>query len=855
MKITACRIKSRRTARALIAFFCALSISVSLPGAPPPTKIGAFVSPYWVLDQNGNRTWDGPPTDGLYYWSTGDSNEVPVYGDWNGDGRTKMGVYLNGTWMLDYDGNGILDGNDKIVYLGGPGYTPVVGDWNGSGTTKIGAYRDGVWLIDYNGNFAWDGPNTDKLVFFGGPSYTPVVGDWNGSGTTKIGAYLNGAWVLDYNGNWAWDDPNSGGADKLVSWSWHSGETPMVGNWNGLGNGNGLGLTTKIGVYYEGAWMVDYNGNFVWDGPTVDKLPYFGGPGYTPKVGDWNGSGTTKIAAYIGGAWYIDVNGNYNWDPGAGGPNDDVLTSFGGQGQTPVVGGWPLTIRGNATASGYPLLGATMNLGGSRSDVATTDNSGNYSFGVTAGGNYTVTASEGGLAFTPFSLSWNNLSVNQTADFTAVPADYPAGSGPVSIPNSFTAPDPVLICDDISGDWDEAVGSNAYGWRLAQTDTLINGQMLYYTPSQSCGSNNPYCCGIVTYGVMGSYDSSTRSYSLSATNPSLYPSDYCGYQVLQSVTSTVTLSGRACGAGSAQWTSYGASNIRAPLNKRLPGTMPRPVRVNPMSPSASERPTAIETVPPAAKAPRHPDAQSSSVWTTISPRFLVQYSSYIPVDHVGGPTPCLIPDPIADYVLGAITYKGDAYRGTYRTTQSLLVVPDTRKTTPLFARAGPTRSYGVPSSPANGVNANLSSTPLGDLWTDPYSGADEDEKRFDCYRWHNKGEALNSTMQGVGVGWGNPITQVNLNGYASDPLESSLNGVFAVRWNLTVTLDTTDPQNPKASVSSGTANCYPEHIVKVNGVNIFDQEVTSNDFGHIANCLRSLGSPIAPSNPKGVPAH
>ena len=407
MKIKVCRSKSRRTARALIAFFCALSICVSLPGAPPPSKIGAFGSPYWQLDQNGNNAWDGPATDGLWYWGSGDPNEVPVYGDWNGDGRTKIGTYLNGVWMLDFNGNGIWDGPDvdKLVYLGGPGYTPVVGDWNGTSSTKIGAYKDGVWLIDFNGNFAWDGPGTDKLIFFGGPNYAPVVGDWNGLGTTKIGAYLNGVWVLDYNGNWAWDDPNTGGADKLVSWSWHSDEKPMVGNWNGLG------LTTKIGVYYQGVWMVDYNGDFVWNGPTVDKLPYFGGPGFTPVVGDWNGDGATKIAAYYNdtGAWLIDINGNFIWDQS----NGDILTNFGGSNYQPVVGLWrdltidplrepvtsppeyqpppesepvptpPPPVSGSANACG-DINGNWVNAGDSRFSYSISTSGGNLTGGSTA---------------------------------------------------------------------------------------------------------------------------------------------------------------------------------------------------------------------------------------------------------------------------------------------------------------------------------------------------------------------------------------------------------------------------------------------------------------------------------------
>lgn len=307
-------------------------LSDDYTGTPPITpgrvssKVGAYNAGYWVQDLNGNFVWDGTAGDRLTYWSLGRANEFPVYGDWNGDGKGKIGLYVDGTWLLDYNGNGVWDGPsiDKIVYFGGPGYAPIVGDWNGSGTAKIGVHQNGTWLLDYNGNFAWDGPGTDKLLFFGGPGYTPIVGDWNGSGTTKIGVHQNGTWLLDYNGNFAWDGP---GTDKLIFFG-GPGYTPVLGDWNGSGS-------TKIGAHKDGLWLLDYNGNFSWDGTGVDKLIFFGGVGYTPMVGDWNGSGTTKVGAYLNGLWVLDVNGNFIWDP----PTDQVIF-FGGPGQVPIVGKW-----------------------------------------------------------------------------------------------------------------------------------------------------------------------------------------------------------------------------------------------------------------------------------------------------------------------------------------------------------------------------------------------------------------------------------------------------------------------------------------------------------------------------------
>jgi hypothetical protein len=241
------------------------------------------------------------------------------------------------------------------------------------------------------------------------------------------------------------------------------------------------------------------------------------------------------------------------------------------------------------------------------------------------------------------------------------------------------------------------------------------------------------------------------------------------------------------------------------------------------------------------------DAQVSSTWTTISPRFTVQYSSYIPVDHIAGPTPCIDSVPF-----GLKTYKGDAFRGTYRTTESLLVVPSAQKYENLFARGGPTRNYQIPSSPANG--STLSSTPSGDLWAAPYTGADEDEVRKDCHLWNDKGEDPNTGMRGIGVTFGNPITQVNLYGLGRNPLEANPPGE-GIKWNLIISLDTTDREHPKAWVSGGTATCYPAHIVKVNGMKVFEQPPRYNNTFYLGYCLDLPGSPVTPSNPVVVPAH
>ena len=436
MQILNCRRKSQSIARILIALVFTSFLSQSMPAASK-TKIGAVSfgadSPgIWALDRNGSNTWDGTEIDRLYFWGSLQPGEIPVVGDWNGDGKMKMGIYLNGTWTLDYNGNGTWDGPfvDRVKSFGDASFKPVVGDWNGDGKTKIGVYNSetGVFLIDYDGNFLWE-ESTDKTAFWSArlrSGEIAVIGDWNGDGKSKIGIYApeTGNWYLDYNGTYAWEDPNGPNGDKVVYWSLPgvpSQQIPVVGDWNGSG-------TTKLGVYSDGTWWIDYNGNFLADTPPVDKMTFFGGPGWTAKVGDWNASGATKIAAYIDGTWAIDMDGNYDWNPS---PTGDALTSFGGSNYLPVVGSWDGPDIGVTTTpqTVSMLGGATQQFAATIS--GTTNTAVTWSVAPTGAG----TVNSSGL-FTAATNFTNGQPITLIA--TSVADITKAGAAAVKIPIDFT---------------------------------------------------------------------------------------------------------------------------------------------------------------------------------------------------------------------------------------------------------------------------------------------------------------------------------------------------------------------------------------------------------------------------------
>ncbi|TAN39375.1 MAG: hypothetical protein EPN25_11985 [Nitrospirae bacterium] len=257
----------------------------SVPFVAAP-KAGVYIDGLWYLDKNGNGAWDGSPADLLFSFGGGIVGAIPVTGDWDASGRTEVGIYDNGSWYLDNNGNGIWEGAPTdIFYSFGGGLTgavPVTGDWDGDGKTEIGIYADGLWYLDRNGNGQWEGSGADLFYSFGGglTGAVPVVGDWNGDGTDEIGLYLDGTWYLDVNGNGAWDGEP---VDRIESFGGGlTGAVPVAGGWSQDG-------VTEIGVYFGGSWYLDFSASGAWDGTTFDQF-YIYGVGLTgavPVTGNW----------------------------------------------------------------------------------------------------------------------------------------------------------------------------------------------------------------------------------------------------------------------------------------------------------------------------------------------------------------------------------------------------------------------------------------------------------------------------------------------------------------------------------------------------------------------------------------
>ena len=117
----------------------------------------------------------------------GGPTDFPIAGDWNGDGITSIGVFREGIWYLDVDGNGRPSMKDLEVSFGAAGDQPIVGDWNGDGVDDLAIYRDGVLIMDSNGNGRVD--DSDRRLTIGQPGDQLVAGDFDGDGVDEVAVY------------------------------------------------------------------------------------------------------------------------------------------------------------------------------------------------------------------------------------------------------------------------------------------------------------------------------------------------------------------------------------------------------------------------------------------------------------------------------------------------------------------------------------------------------------------------------------------------------------------------------------------------------------------------------------------
>ncbi len=255
------------------------TITVTTTGTPPQTQT---VTVSQAPDSGADTVGMFRPSNGFFYlrysntsgnadidFFYGTANDVPLSGDWNGDGITTIGIFRNGQFFLrNSNSAGFADVPAFAITGTQPGDIPIAGDWDGNGTTTVGLFRAGVFLLR-NSNTA--GPA--DIVFnytLGVTDQLPLVGDWNGDGVTTVGLFRTSTAFF------ALRNTNSSGTPDLQFFFGNPNDVPVAGDWNG----NGF---TTIGVFRTGTFFLRNSNS---SGP-ADLTVNYGVPTDRPVIGKW----------------------------------------------------------------------------------------------------------------------------------------------------------------------------------------------------------------------------------------------------------------------------------------------------------------------------------------------------------------------------------------------------------------------------------------------------------------------------------------------------------------------------------------------------------------------------------------
>jgi hypothetical protein len=218
---------------------------------------------------------------------------------------------------------------DQTINFGQAGDVPVVGDWNGDGIKDAGVFRAGAGqfvikkltiILTCNPFCVPSGTSPTLTINFGQVGDLPVAGDWNADGVESVGVFhpSTGQFLLTD------DNVANPNIDHTVNFG-QNGDLPIGGDWNSDGKDTVGVFRPSVGNFF----LTNQDASV----PTLDITAVFGVAEDLPVAGDWDGDGKDTV-----GVWRPSVATFF-----LGNNNDatvNITAAFGANGDLPVAGDW-----------------------------------------------------------------------------------------------------------------------------------------------------------------------------------------------------------------------------------------------------------------------------------------------------------------------------------------------------------------------------------------------------------------------------------------------------------------------------------------------------------------------------------
>lgn len=245
-------------------------------------------------------------TDGNYLtYTLGSSSAIAAPGDYNGDGITDAGVFLNGTWTYKTS----TGGSAQTMNWGTTGDKPVPGRYDSDTSTDFAIWRPGTtgyWYVYKSSDSNW------YSVAIGTTGDIPAVGDFDGDGLSDQAVFRpsNGNWYIN------------GSAAGSYTFHWGTtGDIPVAADFDGDGETDPAVYRPSTGYWYAYK-SFDNDGSYT--------AQAWGTYGDQPVPGYYDGDSKADFAIWrpTTGAWYTinSLTSTYSYEL-LGVPGDQAVPS------------------------------------------------------------------------------------------------------------------------------------------------------------------------------------------------------------------------------------------------------------------------------------------------------------------------------------------------------------------------------------------------------------------------------------------------------------------------------------------------------------------------------------------------